>query len=152
METLQPILSRHPFFRGLDKPYLELLTGCASNERFKAGTYLFRENEEAAKFFIVRQGLVAIEVGMPGGEPKTLYTHGEGDVIGWSWLFPPYHWHFSGRALQPTRVIALDGTCLRGKCERDHTLGYEFMKRFSDKMMRCLDATRLQLLDMFGHN
>jgi CRP/FNR family cyclic AMP-dependent transcriptional regulator len=150
METLEPILAKHPFFEGLEKRYLELLTGCASNARFNAGQYLFRDGEEAKEFYIVRQGIIAVEIAVPGRGIVTIQTHDEGDVVGWSWLFSPYHWHFSGRAVELTRVIALDGECLRRKCEEDTALGYEFMKRFSHKIVRSLDMTRLQLLDLYG--
>ena len=149
METLEPILTKHPFFEGLEKRYLELLTGCATNERYNAGEFLFREGQEATKFFLIRQGHVAVEIGVPGGAVP-VYTHDAGDIVGWSWLFSPYRWHFSGRAMELTRVIALDGVCLRGKCEQDTALGYEFLKRFSDNMMRSLDYTRVQLLDIYG--
>lgn len=149
METLEPILTKHPFFEGLEKTYLELLTGCATNERYEGGEYLFKEGSEANKFFIIRYGKIAVEMSVPG-QLVTIYTHDEGDVVGWSWLFSPYAWHFSGRAMELTRVIALDGICLRTKCEADPKLGYEFMKRFSHKMMRTLDLTRLQLLDLYG--
>lgn len=151
MDTLEPILRKHPFFENLDQRYIELLTGCASNERYEAGEYLFREGEEATKFFIIRHGRVAVEIGLPGGA-VTLYTHDEGDVVGWSWLFSPYHWHYHGRAMELTRVIALDGVCLRRKCEEDPALGYEFLKRFSYKMMYSLDSTRMQLLDLYGQH
>ncbi len=149
MDTLEPILRKHPFFENLDQRYIELLAGCASNERYDADEYLFREGEEATKFFIIRHGRMAVEINVPGGS-MVLYTHDEGDVVGWSWLFSPYHWHFNGRALELVRVIALDGVCLRGKCEQDPALGYEFLKRFSYKMMHSLDSTRMQLLDLYG--
>lgn len=149
METLEPILTKHPFFEGLEQSYLELLTGCATNERYNGGDYLFKEGDEANKFFVIRHGRVAIELAVPG-QLKTIYTHDAGDVVGWSWLFSPYHWHYSGRAMELTRVIALDGVCLRNKCEQDPRLGYEFMKRFSHKMMKSLDSTRVQLLDVYG--
>jgi CRP-like cAMP-binding protein len=149
MDTLEPILKKHPFFEGLHPRYIELLTGCASNERYSAGDYLFREGDEAVKFFIIRHGHVSVEITTLAG-PLLLYTHDEGDIVGWSWLFSPYHWHFTGRALDLTRVIALDGVCLRAKCEEDPALGYEFMKRFAYKMMYSLDSTRMQLLDMYG--
>ena len=77
-------------------------------------------------------------------------TVGEGDVLGWSWLIPPYHWHFDARAVEPTRAIALDGRCLRGKCDADHELGYELMKRFAQVIEQRLEATRWQLLDVYG--
>jgi len=150
VETLEPILAKHPFFEGLEKRYLELLVGCASNMRFNRGDYLFIEGAEAKQFYIVRQGTVAIEAHVPGQGMIPIQTHEEGDVVGWSWLFPPYQWHFSGRAVELTRVIALDGECLRRKCEQDTALGYEFMKRFSYKIVRALDLTRLQLVNRAG--
>jgi CRP-like cAMP-binding protein len=150
METLEPILAKLPFFAGLDARYVKLLTGCASNVRYDAGSYLFKENDEATQFFIIRHGRIVIETALPGHPPARLYTHEEGDVVGWSWLFPPYHWHFSARATELVRAIALDGVCLRGKCEEDPVLGYEFMKRFAHKVIRSLDETRVQLLDLYA--
>ncbi|MBZ0310376.1 MAG: cyclic nucleotide-binding domain-containing protein [Anaerolineae bacterium] len=149
MHTLESVLAKHPFFEGLEPQYLALLAGCASNMRFEEGQYLFREGQEATQFYILRYGRIAIEAHTPTRDIM-LYTHDEGDVVGWSWLFPPYHWHFSGRAVQLTRVISLDAVCLRGKCEADRVLGYEFLKRFSYKVVRSLDETRMQLLDLYG--
>jgi hypothetical protein len=77
-------------------------------------------------------------------------TLGAGELVGWSWLFPPYRWHFDARATELTRTIAFDGACLRDKCEQDHDLGYELMRRFASLMLDRLQATRLQLLDVYG--
>ena len=148
VETLAPILAQNPFFVGLDPAYLELLSGCASNARYNRDDYLFRADEEAEEFYIIRHGRVAIEAMVPGAGIVIVQTYEAGDVVGWSWLFPPYHWHFGGRAVELTRVLVLDGVCLRNKCEQNPNLGYEFMKRFSHKIVRSLDLTRLQLLDL----
>jgi CRP-like cAMP-binding protein len=150
MRTLQSILAEHAFFSGLNESHLELLVGCASNTRFEAGYIIFHEGEEANQFYLVRHGKVALEIGIPGGSPVPVQTLGEGDVLGWSWLLPPYHWRLTARALEPTRAIALDGKCLRHKCEEDHDLGYELLKRFGHMVVQRLDATRLQLLDVYG--
>jgi CRP-like cAMP-binding protein len=150
MSTLEPILAGHPFFRELDARHLALLVGCASNVRFPAGEFLFRAGEEANQFFLVREGRVAIEIAPPGAAAHTLQTVGTGDVLGWSWLIPPYHWKFDARAVEDTRALALDGKCLRAKCETDHDLGYELLKRFAHIMEERLQATRLQLLDVYG--
>ncbi|MBI4278930.1 MAG: cyclic nucleotide-binding domain-containing protein [Armatimonadetes bacterium] len=151
MHTLEPILAEHPFLKGLRPAQLQVLVGCASNVRLDAGQYVFREGEEANRFYILRAGRVALEVFVPGRGPVVIETVGEGDVLGWSWLFPPYQWHFDARALDLTRAIALDGDCLRRKCEEDHDLGYELLKRFAQVIMHRLQATRLQLLDVYGH-
>ena len=149
METLEPILAQHPFLKELEPRHLKILVGCASNVRFNAGQVLFHEGEEANQFYMIRQGKVAIEILAPELGPITVQTIGEGDVLGWSWLIPPYRWRFGARAVELTRAIALDGKCLRQKSEEDHDLGYELLKRFSGIIVERLEATRLQLLDVY---
>ncbi len=150
MESLEQTLAESPFLKGLQPHHLELITGCASNVRFEGGQYLFHEGEEAEKFFILRHGRVAIEVYTPDRGPITIQTIEEGDVLGWSWLVPPYQWRFDAKATELVRAIALDGKCLRTKCEQDHDLGYDLLKRFSHIIEQRLEATRLQLLDLYG--
>jgi CRP-like cAMP-binding protein len=150
METLEPILAAHPFFKGLDPVYLKLVTGCASNARFDAGTTIFREGEDATQFYIVRQGKVALDVLAPGHGPVVVETVEEGEVLGWSWLFAPYMWRFNARAVEMTRTIALDGKCLRDKCENDPAFGYEMMKRVANVMQDRLSALTLQLMDVYA--
>ncbi len=149
METLEPLLAEHPFVRGMNQSQIETIAGCASNARFETGQYLFREGEEANQFYILRKGRIAIEAASPTRDPIVIHTYGDGEILGWSWLVPPYRWRFSGKALELTRVLMLDGKCLRGKCERDHDLGYELLKRFADILASRLDAARLQLIDMY---
>jgi CRP-like cAMP-binding protein len=150
MESHERILSEHPFLKGLAEHHLQLITGCASNMRFEAGKYLFREGEEANNFFIIRQGKVALEVFTPAKGPIIIDTLDEGDVLGWSWLIPPYNWHFDARAVDMVRLIGLDGKCLRTKCESDAALGFELLKRFAHIMEQRLETTRLRLMDLYG--
>ncbi len=150
MKTLEPLLAEHPFFKGLEPRFLDLLVGCAANVRFEPGHYIFREGEIANTFYILREGCVALEIFAPGRGPVTLETLGEGEILGWSWLIPPYQRHFSARAVEMTRAFGLDAVCLRNKCEQDHDLGYELLKRFSTLIVDRLHATRLQLLDVYS--
>ena len=146
METLRGILVGHPFLSGLEDRHLDLLVGCASNVRFDAGQFILREGEEANQFYLIRHGKVALEVSAPGHGPIIILTLGEGEVLGWSWLVPPYRWKFDARAVELTRAIVLDGKCLRTKSEQDHDLGYELLKRFAHIIEKRLAATILQLL------
>jgi len=146
METLRGILAGHPFLCGLADRHLDLLTGCASNVRFDAGQFILREGEEANQFYLIRHGKVALEVSALGRGPIIILTLGEGEVLGWSWLVPPYRWRFDARAVELTHAIALDGKCLRTKSEEDHDLGYELLKRFAHIIEKRLAATILQLL------
>ena len=150
MQTLEPYLAEHPFLKGLDPRHLNIIVGCASNVSFDAEQYILHEGEEAANFYIIHQGKVALEIFTSDRGPITIQTIGEGDVLGWSWLIPPYHWHYDARAIEPTIAIALDAKCLRIKCEEDHDLGYELLKRFTHVITQRLEATRLQLLDVYG--
>lgn len=150
MQDLGPYLKEHPFLKGMSDSHIELLLGCASNVKFDVGDYVSREGQEAKRFFFVRHGRLALELLTHDRGPMVIETLGEGDVLGWSWLFPPHVWHFDARAAELTRAIAMDGECLRNKCEEDHELGYEIMKRFSHVMVNRLSATRLQLLDIYG--
>jgi len=150
METLERILAEHSFFAGLESYYANLLVGCAANVRFNAGTYILKEGEEANEFYVIRTGKVALEIFAPQRKPIMVETLGEGDILGWSWLLPPYHWKFHARAVEETRALALDGKCLREKCEQNHDLGYELLKRFTQIIDRRLEATRFQLLDVYG--
>jgi CRP-like cAMP-binding protein len=128
----------------------DLLAGCASNVRFETGDVLFREGGAADRFYVIRSGTVALETFAPARGGMTIETIGAGEVVGWSWLFPPYRWQFDARALSRVRATALDGACLRGKCEDDPALGYDLMKRFAQVMIERLQWTRLRLLDVYG--
>ncbi|MFI5010656.1 MAG: cyclic nucleotide-binding domain-containing protein [Solirubrobacterales bacterium] len=151
MQTLEQLITAAPLFAGLSPAHLELIAGCGSNARFAAGEYLFREGAAAERFFLIRKGAVALEVDAPGRGPLIIETLHPGDVAGWSWLFEPYRWELDARAREPTAVVAFDGLCLRGKCDVDHELGYQLMRRFAASLTERLQATRLQLLDVYGH-
>jgi len=150
METLERVLASHPFFDGLDNAYLKLLVGCSSNVRFAENAYLFREGEEAHQFYLIREGKIALEIYAPHCPPIPVETLEKGDILGFSWLLPPYTWRFDARVIEPVRAIALDGKCLRAKCEQNHDLGYELLKRFLNILDQRLSATRLQLMDIYA--
>ena len=150
METLERFIADHPFFAGLDDSFINLMVGCASNVRFNKGVYIFREGDPADTFYLVREGKVAVEVLTPQRQPILVATLGEGEILGWSWILPPYQWKHNARALTNMRAIALDGKCLRKKCEENHDLGYEVLKRFARIIEQRLESTRLQLLDVYA--
>lgn len=150
MESLERIIAEHPFFVGLDDSFTNLMVSCASNVRFKAGTYILREGDPANTFYLIREGKVALEILAPQRKPIIVSTLSVGEILGWSWLLPPFQWKFDARAVDDVRAIALDGKCLRTKCEENHDLGYEVLKRFVQIMELRLEATRLQLLDVYA--
>jgi CRP-like cAMP-binding protein len=150
MRTIGQLLPDHPFFSGLDAGALTVLAGCARNVSFAPGEYLFRTGQPADQFFVVRRGRVALEVHSPATGTMVVDTADAGDVVGWSWLVPPYTWLFDARAAEPTGAVSFDGRCLRDKCEEDPRLGYELMKLVSQVMLTRLTAARVRLLDVYG--
>jgi CRP-like cAMP-binding protein len=151
MQPIGTLLAEHPFFAGLGRCELDLIAGCARNVRFEPGEHVFREGGAADSFYVIRFGRVVTEIRSPGRGPIAIQTLGEGEVLGWSWLFPPYRWFHDARAVELVRAVAFDGTCLRGKCESDPRLGYELMKRFAQVIIERLENTRMQLLDVYGN-
>ncbi len=150
MKTIKDLLATHPCFEELAPKPLAFVSGCARNAVYKEEEFLFKEGTEADKFFLIRHGKVSIEVFSETKGEIIIQTVGAGEVVGWSWLFPPYLWHFDAQARESTRVIVFDGKCLREKFEKDHKLGYDFFKRFCFLITRRLIATRMQLLDFYG--
>ena len=150
--TLEPIIRQHPFFKDLEDHHLSIIVGCAKNVKFEEKEMVFQEGDDADWFYLIREGMVAIQIVVPQKGSTTVQTVEEGDVVGWSWLFPPYKWQFDVRALQQTRALAFDAKCLRTKCDADHDLGYELFRRFSRIVTDRLEATRLQLMDLYGSN
>lgn len=151
VRSVQELLTGSTFFAGLPERMLAELGSCGRLGHLDAGTTLFRAGEPATTFWILREGRVAVEIESPGRGALVISTRRSGDAVGWSWLFPPYRWHFDAVATEPTRVIELDGACLRTKCEADHELGFHLMRRFAQIAVEDLQATRLQLLDVYGH-
>lgn len=153
MEGLERIVLAHPFFAGLEAELGQVISGCARNLRFEAGHYLGHEGDPADEFFLIRQGKVALEIPPPGRPAIVFATQSEGDMVGVSWLVPPYRWRFDARAVELTRVIGINAKCLRDKCEADDHLGYAMMKRILPVIVQRLAETRLQILDVYGtHN
>ena len=150
MRTIDQLIAESPTFAGLEPSQLEFIAGCARNERVEAGTMLLREGEPADSFFLIRHGVVALEVDAPGRGPLMIQTLHDGEVVGWSWLFAPHRWQMDGRAVEACSIVTFDGACLRGKCEADHELGYQLMSRFAANVIDRLQTTRLQLIDVYG--
>lgn len=152
MKSISNLLSEHPLFDGLPPEAIELIAGCGKNVHFEEDVRIITENASADLFYVIRAGRVAIEVATPRRGHLVIETIGAGEVLGASWLLPPYRWAFDARAVESTRAVALDAACLRGKCDDDPVLGYELFKRFACVVRDRLQSTRLQLIDLYGND
>lgn len=149
-QDLGHLIDEHPFFRDMAPQLRAALVCCAANERFVAGEMLFREGAEAKKFYLIRDGQVAVEVEPPVRQPIVLETLGAGEVLGWSWLVPPYRTAFAARAQTNLRVLSFDGACLRRAMAADPLLGFVVLSHFLPVMAHRLSAARMQMLDLYG--
>ena len=144
---LEARVAAHPFLIGMSDHHVRLLADCALASHFGAGRVIFREGEMANRFYLIEHGKVALESSTLG-EPVRIEEIQDGDLLGWSWLFPPYAWHFAARAVEETTAIFFYGTILREYCEKDHTLDFELFKRMSVVMLQRLQAARQKLLSV----
>ena len=148
VEPLSTRVALHPFLAGMNPTQLALLTDCAIPVQFKKGQTILREGEMANRFYLIESGKVVLESGEEFGKHMVMETISAGDLLGWSWMFPPYVWHFTARAIEPTKAIFFYGTILREYCERNPSLGYELFKRMAPVMLRRLQAARKKTLSI----
>src|SRR6266536_2536000 len=143
--SLESVIVSHPFFEGMKPEHLEVIAGCATEATFESDQILFREGEPANKFYLIQSRRVALEAHELADGTAPVQELGAGDVLGWSWLFPPFVWHFQARALEPTGAVVLDGAHLMVAAERNGNFGYELMKRVAQVLIHRLQASRKQL-------
>lgn len=145
---LRKHIAATPFLSGLSDPHVGVIAECACHTQFEAGEVIFRLGESANRFYLIEQGAVQLEAALKSGERRIVAgTIESGGVLGWSWLFEPYQWQFTARALVETTAIFFYGTVLREHCEADPSLGYELFKRMSVEMVRRLQSARNRLLE-----
>lgn len=149
METLEESLRRYSFFDDLSDEQLAFVSGCGRNARFSSGQLIFREGAPADALYLVRSGMVTLEIHEAGRGTAQVETIDAGDVVGWSWLYPPHRWNVDARATGDVAAVVFDGTCLREKIERDHDLGYRLMKKLLYHLHVRLERVRLRHLDVY---
>lgn len=148
MTSALDMLARQPFLAGLSEHQLERLSHWSKRAVLHPGYRIFSEGGRADRFWLLREGRVNLDTHLPGKGDVVVETIGAGSVLGWSWMFPPYRWHFGAVTVAPTLAIEMDGPGVRRVCADDPTLGYELTKRFMQVVVERLQATRVRLLDL----
>ena len=144
-------LEAHAFFTALSPSHLDVIAACARARSVREGMVLFHEGDDATALYAIDGGSVAVQVHIPHRRPITLETLGPGEILGWSWLFPPYRTRFGAVALTAVELLVIDARTLRARLDEDAALGYALLQRFSRVIAERLEATRLQLLDVYGN-
>lgn len=147
-DPLYALIAKQAFFAGLSAPQLRLLADSAVVIQFEPERYAFRQYAQANRFYLILEGKVELEMESAGREGTIpIRTLGPGDDLGWDWLFPPFYFHASARAVEPTKTISFFGTRLRQQCEEDHDFGYEIMKRIAAVTVQGFDAIQQKLVE-----
>jgi CRP-like cAMP-binding protein len=147
---IEGVPGQQPFLRGMTAGQLAALAECSFEARFEEGRFLFHEGQDADNFYLLREGRVSIELHAPERGVVSIQILEAGDLLGWSWIVPPFRWRFDARAMGPVLALGIDGRRLREKCDADRELGYELMKRLIAVVTRRLESTRFQLLESRG--
>ncbi len=147
-KELDEVLSHVPFFDGMPEEEIALIAGCGRNVRFDEGETILRQGDPADHFYVVRHGAVAVGNFVPPRGELVIETLEADDLLGWSWLFPPYRAHFDAQALSTVRATQFDGGCLRDKCAADPAFGFDLMNRFAQVLIERLHWTHLRLYDL----
>ena len=149
-DRVSRLLAAHPFTRGLDEADLEGLAELAQLVSFDAGTVIFEAAAPAETFYLIRSGLVALQVDGGRVVPQTIQQIAEGSALGWSWLFPPYRWQFAAVARTPVQALAFDAAALRSHFDDAPSCGYHVLAKVAEVMAERLHATRHQVVDLVG--
>lgn len=150
MIDITPQLSQHSLCGQLTSEQIDALAKCGSTIEIASQHFLFQQGEDATHFYLIQKGKVAIELSSPPRGILSIQTLSEGDLLGWSWLYPPYRWRFDALATEDVQVITFESQSLREAMVKDHELGYVIMKEVIKSMGQRLESSRLQLLDMYG--
>jgi CRP/FNR family transcriptional regulator, cyclic AMP receptor protein len=146
IEVTTSALAGHPFLRGMPSGQLDALAAVASDVTFPAGHRIFEESGFAGKFWLIQSGHVVLDLNAPGVGRVIVDTIGIGDLLGCSWLFPPYRWAFGAMCVTPVRAFEFDATAIRVRCAADPDFGAEFRERLLEVLARRLQSTRARLI------
>ena len=152
IEVTTATLASHPFVHGMSHDQLGMLADAASDVTFPARHRLFEDGGYATRFWLIQSGHVSLDLHVPGEGPVVIETIGMGELLGWSWLFPPYKWAFGAVAVTSVEAFEFDAPAVREACVADPGLGHELNQRIAQVLAKRLQATRIRLISRSGYS
>lgn len=146
LEVTASVLVTQRFLRGMEPGHLEALAKAASEVMFPARHRIFADGDYADKFWLVQSGHVALDVLVPGEGLVVIGEVGIGGVLGWSWLFPPYHWAFGAVCVTEVKAYQFNAWVVRDLCATDPAFKDEFTWRLFEVVAGRLQDTRTRLV------
>jgi len=152
IEVTAGVLSAHPFLHGMPHDQLAVLAEVASDVTFPARHRLFEDGGNANRFWLIQSGHVNLDLQVPGEGPVVIETIGMGELLGWSWLFPPFRWAFGAVAATAVEAFEFDAPAVRQACVAEPGLGHELNQRVTRVLAKRLQATRIRLISRSGYS
>ncbi len=150
MSEVFDLLVDHPFFKEMTDDQIRVVAETGTLVSYDEGEFIFSEGGKADSCFLILDGGVALGLQKPGYGRTAILTLHAGDLLGWSWLYPPYRWSYDAHVHSDTKAIRFDGARLKEAADADPVLGYELMKRFTDMLVKRMQSIRIQLLDVYS--
>jgi CRP/FNR family transcriptional regulator, cyclic AMP receptor protein len=144
-------LATHPFLHGMSRDHLAALAEAGSDVTFPARHRIFEDGGHADRFWLIKSGFAALDLHVPGQGRMKIETIGRGELLGWSWLFPPYEWAFGAVAASPVKAFEFDARAVRAMCASDPVLGYEVTQRLAGALAKRLESARSRLITASIH-
>lgn len=126
------------------------LTSLAREVSFDVGARLFEEGRRADRFWIIKTGTVALDLHVPGRRAAVIESLGHGELVGWSWHFPPYVWQLGAEATSPVRAYEFDADAVRKLCDEDPEFGRAVAVWVGRVVAHRLQSARIRLLDLYA--
>jgi CRP/FNR family transcriptional regulator, cyclic AMP receptor protein len=152
IEVNAAALAAHPFLRGMPADHLDVLAEAVRDVKFPARYRLFEDGGSATRFWLIQSGHISLDLHIPGEGPVVIETIGMGELLGWSWLFPPYRWAFGAVTVTAVEAFEFDAPTVRERCTAYPELGYEFNQRVARVLAKRLQSTRIRLIARSGYS
>jgi CRP-like cAMP-binding protein len=134
----------------LPPPQRARLTALAREVSFPEDTRIFEPGGTADRFWVIRSGAVSLDQQVTTLQRVTVASLGSGDLLGWSWLFPPHQWDFGAVAFSPVRAYEFDAAAVLALCEEDPQLGLILVRSVAEILAYRLETTRGKLLEQYS--
>ena len=146
IEVTATALAAHPFLHGMSRDHLAKLAEVGSDIAFPAGHRLFEDGGTASRFWLIQSGRVTLDLHVPGQGRTRIDTIGMGELVGWSWMYPPFRWAFGAVAAGPVEAFEFDARAVRARCGADPAFGYELTSRLAQVLAKRLQSARFRVI------
>lgn len=131
-----------PAFQRLDEEHLAFVVSCCETISLGQDEEIFHADGTADAFYLIVQGSVGLFNNYESGENVHVQSIEPRELLGWSWMVPPYEWEFTAIATSPAILMKFDAAKIRARCEQEPEFGFMVMRRICEQMLSRLHSMR----------